>query len=231
MKIIGLIGGMSWHSTIEYYRILNETASHMCGDSESARIILYSVDFQYIIKLQKQGAWEEAGQYLAQAAHSLEAAGAELLLIGAVTMHKVAQAIQDAVGIPLLHIVDVTASKLKAVGIKKIGLLGTQYTMEDHFFIDRLALLGIEAIVPIESQRVDLQRIIFEELTLGIKNVQSKKRMLEIIDHLTDAGAQGAILGCTELSLLVSQKDIKLPVFDTTYIHATYAIESSLKMR
>jgi aspartate racemase len=228
MKIIGLIGGMSWLSTVEYYRILNETTAQMLGDTQSARIILYSVDFQRVIKLQKKGAWEEAGLILAQAAQALELAGAELLLIGAVTMHKVAQAVQEAIHIPLLHIVDVTASKVKAEGIRKIGLLGTQYTMEDPFFIDHLSELGIEAIIPIQSERELVHRIIFDELAKGVKSPQSKKTMLEIVAHLRDAGVEGVILGCTELSLLFNQKDMKLPLFDTTYLHATSAVEKAL---
>jgi aspartate racemase len=228
MKTIGLIGGMSWVSTIEYYRILNEATARVFGAAHSAKIIVFSVDFAEIVSMQKKGAWEEAGRYLATAAQTLETAGAELLLIGAVTMHKVAQFVQEAIDIPLIHIADVTAAAVKAKGIRKIGLLGTQYTMESSFFIERLSNFGIKVIVPHQIERERVHQIILEELTKGKINPASRKCMLEMVQILGSMGAEGIILGCTELSLMVTQADIALPLFDTTYIHANSAVEKAV---
>jgi len=228
MKKIGLIGGMSWRSTIEYYRILNETAAQLLGSEHSAKILLYNVDFADITDMQKRGAWEEAGQALASAAQSLETAGAELVLIGAVTMHKVASTVQAAVSIPLIHIVDVTAEAIIASGISKVGLLGTRYTMEDDFVIDRLHKLGIDPIVPQPSDRELLHRVIFEELAKGVISQSSKEEFITIIDQLSARGAEGIILGCTEISLLIHPDDSRLPLFDTTSLHAVSAINAAL---
>jgi aspartate racemase len=181
-----------------------------------------------LVSMQKKGAWEEAGRYLATAAQTLETAGAELLLIGAVTMHKVAQFVQEAIDIPLIHIVDVTAAAVKAKGIRKIGLLGTEYTMESSFFIERLSKFGIKVIVPHQIERERVHQIIFEELTKGKINPESRKCMLDMVQILGSMGAEGIILGCTELSLMVTQADVTLPLFDTTYRHATSAIEKAV---
>jgi aspartate racemase len=229
MRTIGLIGGMSWLSTIEYYRILNETIAHKYGGAHSARIILYSVNFQDIITLQEQGAWEEAGRLLASAAQSLEAAGADILLICAVTMHKVAQAVQDAITIPLLHIADVTADAILAREITKVGLLGTRYTMEDPFFIHRMQTLGIETLVPQQSERELVHHIIFEELSRGNISELSRKKIFNIMTNLGMRGVQGIILGCTEITLLIKQEDTPMLLFDTTVLHAIGAIEKTLE--
>jgi aspartate racemase len=219
---------MSWNSTVEYYRILNEAAAQRLGNAHSAKIILYSVDFFEIVTMQKNGAWEEAGIALAAIAKTMEAAGADLLLIGAVTMHKVAETVQEAIHIPLIHVVDVTAETVNAEGIMRIGLLGTKYTMEDPFFIERLSKFGIEVIVPNPLDRELVHEIIFEELTKGIINLKSKKCIVDIITELGMTGAEGIILGCTEISLMIKQEDINLPLFDTTYIHATSAVVKAL---
>lgn len=227
MRTIGLIGGMSWVSTIAYYRLINEMVAERIGNGHSAKIIVNSVDFHDIVAFQKQGAWSEAGVTLANAGQSLEAAGADFLLIGAVTMHKVAPAVQDAVQIPLLSIMDVTAEAIRSNQLGKVGLLGTKYTMEDSFFTHRLLEYGIDAITPDEDGRETVHRIIFEELSKGILNQESGRQLQDLMTSMAKLGAEGIILGCTELSLLVKQGDVKLPLFDTTSLHVQAAVQTA----
>jgi aspartate racemase len=223
MKTIGIIGGMSWLSSITYYRLLNQYVAGHLGAPHSARVILHSVDFGEVIPLQQRGAWEEAGELLACAARSLEAAGADFLLIGAVTMHKVADAVQSAVRIPLLHIVDVTSEAILSSGMSKVGLLGTRYTMEDDFVVSRLGAAGIDTVIPLDEDRKQVHQVIFEELAKGIVSDESRRQLCQIIDELGSRGAQGVILGCTELMLLIHQSDCKLQLFDTTSLHVEAA--------
>jgi aspartate racemase len=229
VKTIGLIGGMSWESTIPYYRIINETVKECLGGLHSAKVILYSVDFHEIEQLQRAGDWEEAGRLLAQAARSLAAAGAEGIVLCTNTMHKVAAAIEGAAPIPLLHIADPTAAEIKRQGLRKVGLLGTRFTMEQDFYRDRVERKhGIEVIVPGAQDRGIVHRVIYEELCLGKIADASRTEYRRIIGQLADAGAEGIILGCTEISLLVKQADSPVPLFDTTAVHARSAAEWAL---
>ena len=224
MKTLGLIGGMSWESTIPYYRIINETVRERLGGLHSARIILYSVDFHDIERLQQAGAWDEAGRILADAARSLEAAGAEGLALCTNTMHKVAAAIEAAVTIPLLHIADPTAAAVKQAGIRTVGLLGTRFTMEQEFYRGRLmARHGLTVIIPDPADREIVHRVIYEELCQGEIRAESRAQYREIMQRLINAGAEGIILGCTEIALLVRPEDAPAPLFDTTGLHARYA--------
>ena len=226
MKTIGLIGGMSWESTVSYYRIINETVRDRLGGLHSAKIVLYSVDFHQVERLQRAEDWEEAGRLLAQAASSLEAAGADLLVLCTNTMHKVAPAIEEAVAIPLLHIADPTADEIKAAGIRRIGLLGTRFTMEQDFYRDRLQRVhGIDVLIPGEDDRETVHRVIYDELCLGTARDSSRDEFREIINRLVGDGAQAVILGCTEIAMLVGAADSPVPVFDTTSIHARRAAE------
>jgi aspartate racemase len=229
VKIIGLIGGMSWESTALYYRQINETIKERLGGLHSAKIILYSVDFHDIERLQHAGDWEAAGAILAEAAHALEAAGAAFLVLCTNTMHKVASRIEAAVAIPLLHIADATAVEIKQSGYSTVGLLGTRITMEQDFYRDRLAERhGLRVIVPGPEDRETIHRIIFEELCLGIVTAESRAAYRGIIANVASQGAQAIILGCTEISLLVDQQDSEVPLFDTTSIHARAAAEEAL---
>lgn len=229
MKVIGLIGGMSWESTVFYYRQINELVKARLGGLHSARIILYSVDFHDIQRLQHAGRWEAAGAILAQAARSLETGGAELVLLCTNTMHKVAAAIEAAVRIPLLHIADATAEEAKAAGIRKAGLLGTRYTMEQDFYRGRLQERhGIEVIIPEVSDAEAVHRIIYDELCLGAIRDESRREYQAIMRRLAERGAEGIILGCTEIGMLVSQEDATVPLFDTTKIHAARAVGAAL---
>jgi aspartate racemase len=229
VKTIGLIGGMSWESTIPYYRIINETVKERLGGLHSAKVILYSVDFHEIEQLQRAGDWEEAGRVLAQAARSLAAAGAEAIVLCTNTMHKVATAIEGAAPIPLLHIADPTAAEIKRQGLRKVGLLGTRFTMEQDFYRDRVERKhGIEVIVPEAEDRDIVHRVIYEELCLGKIADASRTEYRRIIGKLADAGAEGIILGCTEISLLVKPADSPVPLFDTTAVHARSAAEWAL---
>ena len=221
MKTLGLIGGMSWESTIPYYRIINETVRERLGGLHSARIILYSVDFHDIEQLQQAGAWDEAGRILADAARSLEAAGTEGLALCTNTMHKVAPAIESAVTIPLLHIADPTAAAVKQAGIRTVGLLGTRFTMEQEFYRGRLmARHGLTVIIPDPADREIVHRVIYEELCQGEIRAESRAQYREIMQRLINAGAEGIILGCTEIALLVRPEDAPAPLFDTTGLHA-----------
>ncbi|MCD1586210.1 aspartate/glutamate racemase family protein [Halomonas sp. IOP_14] len=229
MRVIGVLGGMSWESTQGYYRALNEGVKAALGGFHSAKIVMVSVDFAEIEALQQQGNWHAAGEMLASAAQSVERAGADCLLIATNTMHKVAPAIEQAVTIPLLHIADATAEQLTADGITRVGLLGTRFTMEQDFYIGRLEKqFGIEVVVPDQSERDTIHRVIFDELCQGrIKDV-SRQRYLAIIDSLHAHGAQAVILGCTEIAMLVGQRDTKVPLYDTTALHAQRAVAWAL---
>lgn len=229
MKTIGLIGGMSWESTVTYYRRLNELVKERLGGLHSARVILYSVDFQEIEQLQQSDRWDEAGHLLARAAKSLEAAGAEFLLLATNTMHKVAPAIEGAVSILLIHIADPTAEAIKRAGLRTVGLLGTRFTMEQEFYRGRLETVhGLTVLVPGEEDRQAVHRIIYDELCRGRLLDTSRHRYRHIIRNLVDEGAEGIILGCTEISLLISQPDSPVPIFDTTSLHARSAIDFAL---
>jgi aspartate racemase len=229
MKTIGLLGGMSWESTAEYYRIINELVSKKLGGLHSAKCLLYSFDFDEITERQKAGKWDELGEILGEMAVKLEKAGADMILICTNTMHKVADDVQGMINVPLVSIIDATAEEIKEKGISKAGLLGTRFTMEDNFYRDGLESHGIEAVIPERDDRVFVHNVIFGELCKGIIKKESKKRFLEIIDSLLDQGAEGIILGCTEIPLLIKQEDVEVPVFDTTYIHAKKAVELALK--
>jgi len=228
MKTIGLIGGMSWESTLEYYRIINETIKEKLNKLHSAKIIMYSVDFEEIELLQHKGKWDELTSLMIEIAQRLEKAGADFIVICTNTMHKVAEDVEKSVEIPLLHIVDVTAEKIKAKGINKVGLLGTRFTMEDNFYRDRLRKHGIEAIIPSEKEREIVHSVIYNELCLGVIKESSREKFKEIIKNLAKRGAEGVILGCTEIPLLIKQGDIDLPLFDTTEIHAKASVDFAL---
>ena len=229
MKIIGLLGGMSWESTVPYYRLVNETVKETLGGLHSAKIVLYSVDFHEVEQLQHAGDWDSAGRLLADAARSLEAAGADFLVLCTNTMHKVADAIESAVRIPLLHIADPTAGAIKAAGYSKVGLLGTRFTMEQDFYKHRLCKKhGLEVLVPSSAEREVVHRVIYEELCLGRVLPASKVKYKEIMANLVERGAQALILGCTEISLLIGREDATVQVFDTTAIHARSAAEYAL---
>lgn len=230
MRTIGLIGGMSWESTMTYYRLINEGVKARLGGLHSAKCILNSVDFQEIETCQVNGDWERAGQLLEDAAAALERAGAELLLICTNTMHKVAQEVQTRTVIPLLHIAEATADALEQSDVHRVGLLGTRYTMLQDFYKERLAARGIQVVIPNETEIELVDQIIFHELCLGIQSESSRKDYLRIIDNLALQGAQGVVLGCTEIGLLVRQSDTNIPLFDTTVIHAARAVELALEM-
>ena len=229
MKTLGLIGGMSWESTIPYYRIINEAVRERLGGLHSARLILYSVDFADIERWQQAAAWDEAGTLLAQAARSLEAAGAEGLALCTNTMHKVAPAIEAAVTIPLLHIADPTATAIRQAGLSCVGLLGTRSTMEQDFYRARLTdRHGIDVVIPDDDDRALVHRVIYEELCLGRVEEASRLAYRDVIQRLVAQGAQGVILGCTEISMLVGVEDAPVPLFDTTGLHAAAAVQVAL---
>ena len=225
MKTLGLIGGMSWESTVLYYRLINETVKARLGGLHSARLVLHSVDFHDIEVLQRAGQWDQAGELLAQAGRSLVAAGAEALVLCTNTMHKVAGAIERVVSVPLLHIADPTAAAIKAAGLSRVGLLGTGFTMEQEFYRERLRQRGVEAFVPPAADRQIVHRVIYEELCLGVVRDESRAQYLRIIDGLIREGAQGVILGCTEICMLIGPGDVAVPAFDTTKLHAATAAE------
>lgn len=230
MKTIGLIGGMSWESSHVYYQLVNEAVKECLGGLHSAKCVMYSVDFAEIKELQHQGRWEEAGEHMAAAARSLEAAGADMIVLCTNTMHKVAHFITSATSLPFLHIADATAAKITADGHRRIGLLATGFTMEQDFYIGRLQdQHGLEVLVPDEEERKIVHDIIYKELCLGIIREESKDHYLRIISRLVEKGAEAIILGCTEIGLLVTQADCPLPVYDTTKIHARAAVEEALQ--
>jgi aspartate racemase len=230
MKTIGLIGGMSWESSLEYYRIINEQIKEKLGGLHSAKSLMYSVDFEEIEKLQHQGNWKEATKLMIDAAKRLEKGGADFVVICTNTMHKMADDVQNNIKIPLLHIADATAEKIKSKGLKKIGLLGTKFTMEEDFYKGRLIKkYGLDVLIPDAKERQIVHDVIYHELCLGKINQSSKDQFIKIIKNLVDNGAEAVILGCTEIPLLVQQKDVKVLLFDTTRIHAEGAVEYSLK--
>ena len=229
MKTIGLIGGMSWESTVTYYQIINETIKNRLGGLHSAKCILYSVDFDEIEKYQTRGEWDKSADVLSEAAQALERAGADYIVICTNTMHKVAPEIGRRIHIPILHIADMTAVQLKKHGIRKVGLLGTKYTMQQDFYKNILIRQGIEVIVPNDDDVDVVNRVIYDELCLGKIFEKSKAVYLDIIQELVRNEAQGIILGCTEIGLLIQQSDTDIPLFDTTLIHAEQAALKSLE--
>lgn len=229
MKTIGLIGGMSWESTVPYYRQLNESVKQRLGGLHSAKCILYSVDFHDIERLQQSGDWDAAGAVLADAARALEAAGADFIVLCTNTMHKVAASIEAAVAIPLLHIADATAAAIKQAGYSRVGLLGTKFTMEQPFYCERLSEQhGIEVLLPNDAERDSLHQIIYQELCQGVINPDSKQIVRRMMAGLAWQGVDGIILGCTEIGLLVGKADAAVPLFDTAVIHAKAAVELAL---
>jgi len=229
MKTIGMIGGMSWESTAEYYRIVNQKVKEQLGGLHSAKCIMYSVDFHEIETLQHQDQWDEAGRLLADAAEKVEKGGADFFIICTNTMHKVAEFVQQHVRIPLLHIADPTAKQIKAAGIQKIALLGTRFTMMEDFYKGRLVRdHGLEVIIPSDDEMDIIHKVIYDELCLGIVKDASRAQYTKIIDHLAKKGAEGLILGCTEIGLLIKDGDSQIPVFDTTVIHAEATVDYAL---
>jgi aspartate racemase len=232
MKTIGLLGGMSWESSIEYYRIINQVTRSKLGGLHSAKSVMVSVDFAPIEELARGDRWEDAALELVTSSQQIQAAGADFMLIATNTMHKVFPEIQEAIDIPVLHIADATALKIQHAGLSKIGLLGTIYTMQQDFYKGRLqAQFDLEILVPDQSDQQQVNRIIFDELVVGRIEDKSRKIFRKIIQRLIDSGAQGIILGCTEIPLIVSPEDFDVPIFDTTYIHAEMAVEIALGER
>jgi aspartate racemase len=229
LKTIGVIGGMSWESTVPYYRRINELAHERLGGLHSARMVLLSVDFHDIEALQSAAEWEEAGRQLAQAARDVEAAGADCMVLATNTMHKVAPAIEAAIGIPLLHIADATGEAIRAAGIGTVGLLGTRFTMEEEFYRKRLAERhGLTVLTPDAEDRAFINRVIYTELCCGTISEASRDSFRDIIARLVEHGAEGVILGCTEIPLLVAASDASVPLFDTGELHVRAAVEFSL---
>jgi aspartate racemase len=229
MKTIGLIGGMSWESSAEYYRMINEAVRRRLGGFHSARCLMSSVDFAEIEELQRTGRWEDAGDRLADAARRLERGGAELLVLCTNTMHRVADEVAAATEIPFLHIADPTAEAIKARGITSVGLLATRYTMEQDFYRDRLSQRhGLEVLVPDEPGRTVVHDVIYEELVHGRVEERSRAAYRDVMTRLVERGAEAIILGCTEIELLVREADATVPLFDTTRIHAERAVELAL---
>ncbi|WP_349410084.1 aspartate/glutamate racemase family protein [Pseudalkalibacillus sp. SCS-8] len=228
MKTIGLIGGMSWESSAEYYRIINQEVKRRLGDFHSAKCLLYSVDFAENQRYQSEGKWDEAGANLSEVARSLEAGGADFILICTNTMHKVIHHIEKNITIPVIHIADATSARIQMDGFNKIGLLGTKYTMEQDFYKTRLEENGLEVLVPDESDRAIVNHVIYQELCQGKIDPNSRQEFKRIIHHLTAEGAQGIILGCTEIGLLINPEDVDIPVYDTARIHAIAAVDEAL---
>ncbi len=229
MKRIGLLGGMSWESSAEYYRIINREVAARLGGLHSARCVLLSVDFAEIEALQSAGNWDEAGRRLAEEARRLQAAGADLLVLCTNTMHRVADAVEAAIDVPLLHLADATAARIRERGLQRVGLLGTRFTMEQDFYKGRLAERhGLEVLTPGPEDRARVHRVIYDELVRGIVEKESRADYRRILHGLADRGAEGIILGCTEIPLLVRTEDSPVPLFDTTRIHAEEAVRRSL---
>lgn len=229
MKTIGLIGGMSWESSLEYYRIINEEVKAELGGLHSAKCILYSVDFEEIERCQAEGDWESSGKLLGDAALSLEKAGAEMILICTNTMHKVIGYIEEKVSLPILHIADSTAKQIQKSKISTVGLLGTKYTMEQDFYKTRIESNGIKVLIPNEADRKVINKVIYEELCLGEIQQSSRDHYKKVIKGLVDDGAEGIILGCTEIGLLIKPGDSEVPLFDTAVIHATESVIMALE--
>lgn len=228
MKTIGLIGGMSWESTVTYYQVINEAVKERLGGFHSAKILMYSVDFDDIEKCLEAEDWQRGADMLADIASRLERAGADFILICTNTLHKVAPQVQSRIGVPLIHIADATADALISAGIKKVGLLGTKYTMTQDFITERLCGKGLEVVLPESADMDMINGVIFNELCLGVVSDESRKAYGRVIDGLKAKGAEGVILGCTEIGMLIAQKDSSLPIFDTTLIHARAAAEAAL---
>lgn len=231
MKTIGLIGGMSWESTLLYYQTLNREVARRLGGLHSARVLMHSLDFEDVVRGQRAGDWDALAALLRQAAEGLAAAGADCLLICTNTMHKIAAQVAGEGLPPLLHIADVTGAAIRARGLHRVALLGTRYTMEQPFYAEHLARLGVECIVPPEDERAEVHRIIFDELCRGQVLPASRQRLQVIVAGLTARGAEGVVLGCTELPLILAEDDVALPVFDTTTLHALAAVDFALQDR
>jgi aspartate racemase len=229
MKTIGLIGGMSWESSVLYYCMINEEVKNRLGGLHSAKCILYSVNFEEIARYQAENNWNKAGAVLGEVAYSLEKSGADFILICTNTMHKVIDLIKEKITIPILHIADATASQISKQGINSVGLLGTKYTMEQDFYISRVKSHNIDVIVPDQDDRERVNKVIFDELCVGVVNGKSKDYYLQVIDRLVQNGAKGIILGCTEIGLLIKQEDVAVPLFDTALIHAIEAVNKALE--
>ncbi len=230
MKVIGLLGGMSWESSAEYYRIVNQRVRDRLGGLHSARCLMWSFDFAEIEALQHAGRWDEATRLLVEAARRLERGGADFLVLCTNTMHRMAEDLQAAIGLPLLHIADPTAARIKAAGLRRVGLLGTAFTMEQEFYKGRLATRhGLDILVPDESDRALVHRVIYDELVRGVALPASRAAYRDIIARLVARGAEAVILGCTEIMLLVRPEDSPVPLFDTTTIHAEAAVELALE--
>lgn len=228
MKTIGLLGGMSWESTVTYYQLINQMVNQQLGGLHSAKLILHSVDFQYIENCQKQGEWDAAGKVLADAALSLQTAGAECIVLCTNTMHKVASHITSKISIPFIHIADATISALQADNIQRVALLGTQYTMTQPFYKERLIDAGLSVLIPEQQAIEKINQIIFTELCKGIISSASKNYFLSVINQLREQGAESVILGCTEIGLLIQSTDTSIPLYDTTYLHAEAAVKWGL---
>lgn len=229
MKTIGLIGGMSWESSLEYYRTINKEVNARLGGLHSAQCLMYSVDFAELERLQSAGKWKEAGDQLGEVAYKLQQAGADFIVICTNTMHKVVAQIEEKISIPVLHIADTTAAEIGRQNLAKVGLLGTRYTMEQDFYSSRIESHGIEVLVPAAEQREEINRIIFEELVAGELRQSSKESFQQAIRDLVSDGAEGIILGCTEIGLLIKSEDADVPVFDTAQIHAVEAVKRALQ--
>jgi aspartate racemase len=229
MLTIGMLGGMSWESSALYYRLANELVRRRLGGLHSARCVLYSVDFADVEAMQAAGEWEQAGHLLGEAAVALEAAGADLVVLCTNTMHKVADEVQARIGIPLLHLADATAAAVSRSGLRTVGLLGTAFTMEQDFYRRRLASHGLDVLVPEAGDRAEMHRIIYDELCLGVVRDTSREFYRGAIGRLVAAGAQGIVLGCTEIELLVTAADSAVPVFPTTRIHVEAAVEAAIE--
>jgi aspartate racemase len=227
-RTIGMLGGMSWESSAEYYRLANELVRERLGGLHSARCVLHSVDFADIERLQVAGRWDDAGLLLATAAQGLQAAGADLLLLCTNTMHKVADQVQASLTVPLLHIADTTAAAVATAGLRRVGLLGTAFTMEQNFYRDRLATRGLEVVVPGPEDRALVHRVIYDELCLGIVSDESRAEYQAVIGRLVDDGAEGVLLACTEIELLITADDSPVPVFPTTQLHVVAAVDLAL---
>lgn len=229
MRTVGLLGGMSWESSAEYYRLLNELVRERLGGLHSARCVLLSVDFAEIERLQVAGDWEAAGEVLAVAAASLQRSGAELVLLCTNTMHRVADQVEAVLDVPFLHLADATAQAVRRAGLTTVGLLGTAFTMEQDFYRGRLESHGLQVLVPDAEDRAEVHRVIYEELCLGVIDDSSRDTYRRVIDRLVAAGAQGVILGCTEIELLIGSEDASVPVFPTTRLHVEAAVELALE--
>ncbi|MFD0162966.1 aspartate/glutamate racemase family protein [Streptomyces decoyicus] len=228
MKTIGLLGGMSWESTAEYYRLLNQLTRERLGGLHSSKCVLYSVDFAEIERLQVEGRWEQAAQVLAEAARALESAGADMLVLCTNTMHKVADEVSAAVTVPLVHLADTTADAVRSSGLRRVGLLGTAFTMEQDFYRGRLENHGLDVLVPDAAGRKTVHRVIYEELCQGIVHETSRQAYMAVISDLVAAGAEGIVLGCTEIELLIEPEHSPVPVFPTTRLHAEAAVTRAL---